>query len=75
MDINLLIISIIGLSASGICFAVGIWLFRKEVRKKVTEIIEKLPSLPSLPKGEEPKPEPTLLDMSKKLEEFEEKTT
>lgn len=72
MDINLLIISILGLVASAICLVVGTWLFRKA--PQITKLIEKLP-LPSIGNERtEELPESTLLDVSRKLREFEEKT-
>ena len=72
MDTNLLIISIVGLVASAICLAVGTWLFRKA--PQIANIIEKLP-FPSIANGKtEELSESTLLDVSKKLREFEEKT-
>jgi hypothetical protein len=72
MDINLLIISILGLVASGVCLVVGTWLFRKA--PQIAKLIEKLP-LPSIVNDKtEELPESTLLDVSRKLREFEEKT-
>ena len=66
MDLNLLIISIVGLSVGVVCLGVGVWLFRK----KIVTVLERVQSVTT----EESKPESTLLDLSSKLKEFEEKT-
>ena len=67
MDFNLLVISIVGLAIGVVCLGVGVWFFRK----KIVTVLEKVPLLAPT---EEPEPDRTLVDLTIRLRQFEEKT-